>query len=247
MDDYGKETYGERWSPIYDDVWSQIDESTIDFLFDLAGSPPNALELAIGTGRVALPLAARGVDVSGIDISESMVEKLRAKQGGSSLEVTMGDFADVDVEGEFSLIYLVFNTMFALLTQERQVECFENVASHLEPGGRFVIECFVPDLKRFDEYNTRLAVLSISSLDEHAYEMSIHHPDRQRITSHLVRRQADGSELVLPVEVRYAYPSELDLMAQLAGLEKEGRWGWYDRRPFTERSTSHVTVYKRPG
>ena len=245
MPDYEESTYGDMWAPIYDDVWAEFDESTIDFLEGYAGTPPRALELAIGSGRIALPLATRGVDVSGIDISERMVQKMRDKPGGGTIPVVMGDFADVEVDGTFPLIYLVFNTIFALLTQERQVECFRNVADHLEPGGRFVIECFVPNMKRFDDHNTRMAVSNIKSTSEHSYEMSIHKPDKQRISTHLVMRREDG-EKVLPVEIRYAWPSELDLMAQLAGLEREGRWGGFDMRPYTERSISHVTAYRKP-
>lgn len=246
MSQYDQETYGQTWAPYYDDIRSEFEDSTIDLLAGYAGTPPRAMELAIGTGRIALPLAARGVEVSGIDISAEMVAKLREKVGGAAIEVTMGDFADVGVDDTFPLIYLSFNTLFALLTQERQVECFQNVASHLEPGGRFVIDCFVPDMKRWDDHNTRMAVSSISSNKEHAYEMSIHHPIEQTITSHQVRRLADGSTVVLPVRIRYAWPSELDLMAQLGGLKLEERWGWYDRRRFTERSTNHVSVYRKP-
>lgn len=246
MSEYGEETYGERWASIYDDVFAAADESAIDFLEGYAGTPARALELAIGSGRIALPLAARGVELSGIDISEEMVGLLRDKPGGGTIPVTMGDFADVGITGTFPLVYLVFNTLFALLTQERQAECFRNVSEHLDPGGRFVIECFVPNVKRFDDYNTRMAVSSISTVDEHAYEMSIHRPDTQRISTHVVRRQPDGSSKVFPVEIRYAYPPELDLMARLAGMEREGRWGWYDLRPFNERSTAHVTVYRKP-
>ena len=245
MSEYDERTYGARWAPYYDDIFTEIEDSTIDLLAAYAGSPPRALELAIGSGRIALPLAARGVEVSGIDISEEMVGLLKAKPGGEDIKVIMGDFADVEAEGEFPLVYLAFNTLFGLLTQERQVECFSNIAVHLGPGSRFVLDCFVPDLKRFDNHETRLAVSSISSNEEHAYEMSIHHPLEQRVTSHHIRRLANGETVVLPVSVRYCWPSELDLMAQLAGLQLEDRWGWYDRRPFTERSTNHVSVYRK--
>lgn len=245
MPDYEQSTYGDIWAPIYDDVWSDYAEAVIDFLEGYAGTPPRALELAIGSGRIALPLAARGVDVTGIDISEGMVQKMRDKPGGGTIPVVMGDFADVEAEGTFPLIYLVFNTLFALLTQERQVDCFRNVAQRLEPGGRFVIECFVPNMRRFDEHNTRMAVSNITSTSDHSYEMSIHKPDTQRISTHLVMRRGD-EEKVFPVEIRYAWPTELDLMAQLAGLEKEGRWGGFDMRPYTERSISHVTAYRKP-
>jgi SAM-dependent methyltransferase len=176
-----------------------IEDATLDLLVSLAGSPPRALELAVGTGRIAIPLSQRGVKVTGIEISDEMITRMRAKPGGEAIEVAVGDMADVDVEGVFPVVLLAFNTIFALLTQERQVECFQNVADHLEPGGRFVLDCFVPDMKRFDDHNTRMGVSSISSSEEHAIEMSIHSPLKQRITSHMVRREADGQSLVLPV------------------------------------------------
>lgn len=246
MNEYDERTYGDHWAPYYDAIYQDIEGSTIDFLEGYAGSPPRALELAIGTGRVALPLVERGVEMTGIDISEAMIAKLREKPGGEALKVAVGDFADVTVEGVFPLVYLGFNTLFALLTQERQVACFQNVSAHLESGGRFVLDCFVPDMKRWDDHNTRMAVSSISSTDEHAYEMSIHHPMEQKVTSHVVRRLSDGTTVVLPVYIRYAWPSEMDLMARLAGLELEDRWGWYDRRPFTDASGQHVSVYRKP-
>ena len=246
MSRYEETTYGDLWAPYYDGIYSEVEESTIELLHHYSGAESRALELAIGTGRIAIPLARKGVGLTGIDISQQMVSQLKAKAGGGAVDVVMGDFADVDVDGSFPLVYLAFNTLFALLTQERQLECFANVAEHLEPGGRFVLDCFVPDMKRYDHANSRIGVSSISSNEEHAIEMSIHDPVTQRITSHMVRRQADGTEVVLPVEVRYAWPAEIDLMARLAGLELEQRWGWYDRRPFTSASTSHVSVYRAP-
>lgn len=246
MKGYDEKTYGERWSPFYDEMFDQVDETMVDLLARHAGEPPRALELAIGTGRVALPLRRRGVEVSGIDISEDMVERMRAKPGGEAIPVTMGDFADVGVDDTFPLIYLSFNTIFGLLTQERQIECFQNVADHLEPDGRFIIDCFVPDVKRFDHHNTRMAVSSIDSVDEHTYEMTIYDPVDQRISTQVVRRMANGENVVLPIEIRFCWPSELDLMGRLAGLELEDRFGWYDLRPFTERSTSHMSIYRKP-
>jgi SAM-dependent methyltransferase len=245
-DDYDEASYGTFWAGEYDEIFSEAEGETIAFLRRLAGDPPRALELAIGTGRIALPLAATGVEVVGIDISEEMIARLRSKPGGADLEIVMGDFADVPIDVTFPLVYLPFNTLFALRDQERQIECFANVAEHLEPGGRFVLDCFVPDLARFDAYNTRLGVSSISSSTEHAYEISIHEPVRQLVRSHLVRRRSDGTESVLPVVVRYAWPSEMDLMARLAGLELEERLGWYDRRRYTESSGQHVSVYRKP-
>lgn len=246
MKRYDEQTYGQRWSPYYDDIY-EPDEAMVDLLARHAGAPPRALELAIGTGRVALPLRERGVEVSGIDISEEMVAKMRAKPGGAAIPVTMGDFGDVPVDDTYPLIYLTFNTMFGLLTQDRQVECFQNVADHLEPGGRFVIDCFVPDVKRFDHHNSRMGVSNIHSVDEHMYEMSIYDPVNQRISTHVLRRLADGETVVLPVEIRFAWPSELDLMARLAGLTLEDRFGWYDLRRFTEQSTNHMSIYRKPG
>ncbi len=245
MSDYGIETYGERWAPFYDSIYEEIDDATIEFLKTLSGRPPRALELAIGTGRIALPLAASGVEVTGVDISEEMVALLRAKAGGEAIDVVMGDFADVPVDGRFPLVYLAFNTLFALLEQGRQVDCFLNVARALEPGGRFVLDTFVPDLSRYDHLGTRMGVSSITSTEAHAYELAIHDPLAQTVVSHHVRRLEDGSDVVLPVTVRYAWPTELDLMGRVAGLELEERWGWYDRRPFTERSGQYVSVYRK--
>jgi SAM-dependent methyltransferase len=247
MDGYDEGTYGRAWAPYYDDIFDTVDDAVIDLLLRHAGSPPRALELAVGTGRIAMPLAERGVEVVGIEVSPEMVDVMRTKGGGEVIKVVMGDFADVAVEGRFPLVYLAFNTLFALLSQERQIDCFQNVADHLEDGGRFILDCFVPDLTRFDRYNTRLGVSSIVSPSEHRYELSIHDPVGQRISSHMVKRNGDGSSVVLPVEVRYAWPAEMDLMARLAGLELEDRFGWYDLRPFNERSTSHMSIYVKPG
>lgn len=246
MEGYDERTYGRIWADFYDATFSGVDEEMVDLLARHAGSPPRALELAIGTGRVALPLAERGVEVSGVDISEEMVAKLREKPGGEAIQVTIGNFKDVPVDRTFPLIYLPFNTLFGLLSQEEQVECFSNVAVHLEPGGRFILDCFVPDVKRFGDDNTRMGVSSIGSVSEHAYEMSIYSPASQRVASHQVRRLADGATVVLPVEIRFAWPSEMDLMARLAGLELEDRFGWYDLRPYNDRSATHMSIYRKP-
>jgi len=246
MDGYDETTYGQIWAPYYDEMYAGVEDAVIDLLARHAGRPPRALELAVGTGRVALPLAARGVEVHGVDASEEMVRRLRSKPGGEAIDVTMGDFGMVEVEGTFPLVYLTFNTIFALLTQERQVDCFRNVADHLEPGGRFIMDCFVPDVRRFDSQNTRMGVSSIKSVEEHLYEMTVYEPVTQRLSSHIVKRNDDGATVVLPVEIRFAWPSELDLMARLAGLELEDRFGWYDLRPFNERSSSHMSIYVKP-
>lgn len=246
MEGYDELTYGRIWADVYDETYAEVEDSVIDLLARHAGDPPRALELAVGTGRIALPLSERGVAVTGIDVSEEMVARLRAKPGGEAIPVVMGDIKDLDVDGTFPLIYLAFNTLFGLLTQEDQIECFHNVAEHLEPGGRFIIDCFVPDLRRFNADNSRLEVSSIRSTVEHTYEISVYEPSKQRVSSHLVRRGADGSSRVLPVEIRFAWPSEIDLMARVAGLELEDRFGWYDLRPFNDGSTTHMSIYRKP-
>lgn len=241
-----EQTYGRIWAPHYDDIYRTADDDAIDLLAGFAGEPPRALELAIGTGRLALPLAERGVKIVGIDISPEMIARLRTKPGSETIETVVGDMAEVPVAGTYPLVFLAFNTLFALQSQDRQLRCFENVAAHLDAGGRFVIDCFVPDMKRFDGNNTRMGVTSITSPEEHAYELAVHDPTEQRIVTHIVRRHSDGTSTILPVTVRYAWPAELDLMARLAGLELESRWGWYDRRPFTPMSGQHVSVYRKP-
>ncbi len=195
----------------------------VAFLVELAHAGP-ALELAIGTGRLALPLAERGVEVHGIDASEAMVARLRSKSGGERIPVTIGDFADVPIEGRYALVYVVFNTLFALQTQEAQIRCFRNVAACLADGGVFVVEAFVPDLSRFDRGR--------------------HHPVEQRVESQHVLLSEQGIRFY-PVQIRYAYPSELDLMARLAGLQLRARFGGWRREPFTAASAMHVSVYER--
>jgi SAM-dependent methyltransferase len=210
----------------------------VEFLSDLAGTGP-VLELGIGTGRVALPLARRGHEVHGIDASEAMVEKLRAKTG--EIPVIIGDFAELDVGGEFHLVYVVFNTFFALLSQEDQVRCFSNVARRLREGGVFVIEAFVPDMTRWDQ-DQRVEALGVEN-DSVILGVSRHDPVGQRVSSnHLV--VSEMGVKMYPVRLRYAWPSELDLMARLAGLRLRERWGGWRREPFTASSVKHVSVYE---
>jgi SAM-dependent methyltransferase len=236
--------YGDRIADLYDDLFPALapDHPGIAFLAGLAGTG-RALELGIGTGRFALPLAARGVRVEGVDASQAMVARLRAKPGGERIPVTMGDFADPRVEGPFSLVFIVFNTLFGLLTQEDQVGCFASVARRLAPGGAFVIEAFVPDLGRFDR-GQRVAVTHLGA-ELVDLEASRHDLATQRIDTHVVRVTPTGSRFV-PVSIRYAWASELDLMARLAGLRLRERWGSFARTPFTSASPGHVSVYERP-
>lgn len=241
MEGWDETTYGERAAGGYDDRHTEPDPACIDLLAELARGGA-ALELGIGTGRLALPLAQRGVDVQGIDASPAMVARLRAKPGGERVPVTMGNFADVDVAGTFRLVFVAYHTLFALLTQDEQVRCIANVAGHLEPGGAFVVEAFVPDPSRFDR-GQRVEAMHVG-LDEAILELSRHDPVSQRVSSQHVRLGAQGVGLQ-PVELRYAWPAELDLMARLAGLRLRHRWGGWRREPFTAGSQLQVAVYER--
>jgi SAM-dependent methyltransferase len=216
--------------------------SAVAFLAQRAGSGP-ALELAIGTGRIALPLAARGIRVDGIDLSPAMVDQLRAQPGGDQLSVTIGDFADVPVTGAYRLIFVVWNTFFNLLTQEDQVRCFENVAAHLTDEGSFVIEAYVPTFL-YQLRNHQYVDAEAIEVDEVRLDLLRHDPAAQRIEESHVTLSPAGIRLN-PVVQRYAWPSELDLMARLAGLRLKERWGGWERQPFTSGSSAHVSVYGR--
>ena len=241
MEGYGASTYGDAIADVYDD-WYQgfFDvEQTVAVLKELAAGG-RVLELAIGTGRVAIPLAAGGVEVVGVDASERMVAKLRDKPGGASIPVTIGDFSDVPVEGAFRLIYLVFTTLFALPTQGDQIRCLQRVAEHLEPGGTFLMDAFVPDLCRYRNHQT--VTTERVEVDQVLLDVSRHDPVAQRIDSSHVFITPDGVRL-FPVSLRYAWPAELDAMALVAGLRLADRWAGYDRSPFTANSARHVSVY----
>jgi hypothetical protein len=242
MDGYGPETYGERIAEVYDTWYGLPDDAsdTVAFLLDVAGTGP-ALELAIGTGRIALPLAAAGAEVHGIDASEGMVARLREKPGGADVPVTMGDFADVGVEGRFGLVFVVFNTFFALLSQEDQVRCVRNVAAHLTEDGAFVLEAFVPDLGRFDR-GQRVQATHVG-VDEVKLDVSMHDAEAQRVDSMHVLIGPEGIRR-FPVSIRYAWPAELDLMARLARLRLRERWGGWRREPL-KGAGKHVSVYER--
>jgi SAM-dependent methyltransferase len=234
--------YGDRWAGVYDEHHAGMDPSAaVEFLAGLAGDG-RALELAIGTGRVALPLAGRGIAVEGVDASEEMVARLRAKPGGEVIPVAMGDMADVPVDGPFRLVYLVFNSLFGLLSQARQADCFRGVARVLGPGGAFVIECFVPDLARFDR-GQRVQAVTVTE-DSATVEVSRHDAALQRVTSQIITLDARGVHLG-PVALRYSWPGELDLMAEAAGLRLAERHGDWDRRPFGSGSAKHISVYRR--
>ena len=235
-------SYGDAWADIYDEVHGHlVPAEAVRFLAELTGAGP-ALELGIGTGRVALPLAETGLEVNGIDASAAMVAKLRAKPGGDAIPVTIGDFGDVDVDRSYPLILAVFNTFFGLPTQDGQLRCFRRVAAALAPGGAFVLEAMMPDPTRFVR-GQRVGVTAIES-DSVRVEVARHDPVAQRIEAQHIVLSESGVRL-LPVSLRYAWPSEPDLMAQLAGLERRERWGGWGREPFTAASQSHVSVYGR--
>jgi SAM-dependent methyltransferase len=234
--------YGDTWAGVYDEHHAGMDPSAaVEFLAGLAGDG-RVLELAIGTGRVAVPLAGRGIAVEGVDASEAMVARLRAKPGGEQIPVVIGDMAQVPVDGPFGLVYLVFNTLFGLLSQARQADCFGSVARVLGPGGAFVIECFVPDLTRFDR-GQRVQAVAVTE-DSATIEVSRHDVAQQRVTSQIITMDGQGVHLG-PVALRYSWPGELDLMASPAGLRLAERYGDWDRRPFGSGSVKHISVYQR--
>ncbi len=233
--------FGDRWADVYDHRTPLDPAPAVEFLAALAGDG-RVLELAIGSGRVGLPLAAQGVAVEAIEASQAMVDLMRAKPGGEDIPVVVGDMADVEVDGPFRLVYLVFNTLFNLPDGARQADCFRNVARVLEPGGAFVLECFVPDLTRF-ERDQLVQALDVSE-DSATIEVVAHDAVAQRVRTQKVTFDAGGVHLH-PVALRYCWPSELDLMASQAGLRLEARYAGWDRRPFASDSTSHVSVYRR--
>ncbi|HEX6498980.1 MAG TPA: class I SAM-dependent methyltransferase [Micromonosporaceae bacterium] len=246
MEGYTAQTYGDLFADLYDEMVADSmvagnASAAADFLAALAPRG-RALELGIGTGRVALPLAARGVEVHGIDASEKMVARLRDKPGGADLRVDVGDFADVDAPGSFDLVYVVFNTLFALPSQDEQVRCLANAAARLRPGGRFVVEAFVPDVTRYDR-GQRVQAVRVDA-GQVRLDVSRHDPLNQTITVQNVLIGADGIRL-LPVFLRYAWPAELDVMARLAGLRLVDRFSGWHREPFTAASGAHISVYAR--
>ena len=237
-------SFDESNAAVYDTLVQRDDEeATVAVLAELAQGGP-ALELAIGTGRIGLPLAATGIRVDGIDFSAPMVEQLRAKPGGNAIDVTMGDFAEVGVTGTYPLVYIVFNSLFNLLTQDEQVRCFQNVAAHLTEGGAFVIEggctLWFIDHLRDGQYVDAEAI----SVDSVRFDLLRLDPSTQMLSENHVRVSHDGVTFN-PVMQRYAWPSELDLMARIAGLHLVDRWGGWHRQPFTATSDNVISVYRR--
>jgi SAM-dependent methyltransferase len=237
--------FDERVAARYDESAAEMFDSAIvdpvvDFLVEIAGNG-RALELGIGTGRIALPLAQRGVTVQGIELSKTMAATLRAKPGGEDIGVTIGDFSTASVDGTFSVAYLVFNTIMNLTTQAAQVACFRNVATQLEPGGCFVIEVGVPELQRLPPGETIRAF----HVSESRWGLDEYDVARQGLTSHHFEI-VDGRVERFSVPFRYAWPAELDLMAELAGMRLRERWSGWKREPFTSDSRKHVSVWEKP-
>jgi SAM-dependent methyltransferase len=240
-DGYFDERVAARYDESSADMFDpEVIDPVVDLLVELAGSG-RALELGIGTGRIALPLAQRGVPVHGIELSKAMAAKLRAKPGGEDIGVTIGDFATTAVDGTFSIAYLVFNTIMNLTTQAGQVACFRNVAAHLEPGGCFVIEVGVPSLRLLPPGET------LHAFDASETHWGIDEFDvaTQGLTSHHFEL-VEGRVERVSMPFRYVWPAELDLMAQLAGMSLRERWSGWKREPFTSESRKHVSVWEKP-
>src|SRR5918999_348948 len=240
-----EDSFGERVAARFDERYAyQADPTVVDpivsFLAELARDG-TALELGIGTGRIALPLARRGIHVHGIELSEAMVARLRAKPGAGQIDVTIGDFATTTVGATFSVAYLVANTIMNLTTQDEQVACFRNAAAHLDPGGCFVIEVLVPGLRRLPPGETFQPFdVSPTHLGFDEYDVA-----RQGLISHHYWIEDDKVEVFSP-PFRYVWPSELDLMARLAGMALRERWGGWEREPFESDSRKHVSIWEKP-
>jgi SAM-dependent methyltransferase len=245
MSDLNDPAFFDRYAADYDDVSHLDPTAAVGFLASLFPPGSRVLELAIGTGRVAVPLAARGIAVEGVDGSPEMVARMRAKPGGEDLPTVIGDMADLagaGIEGPFDAAYLVYNTFYNLPSQDRQVDCFQGVGRVLAPGGLFVLEMFVQDLTEFDR-NQRVATRSLSE-DRVSMEFITHDPLAQAVTYQRVTFTERGTVLK-PLRLRYCWPSELDLMARLAGMRLRERYTDWDRSPFTAASRKHVSVYEK--
>ncbi|MEU1013069.1 class I SAM-dependent methyltransferase [Streptomyces sp. NPDC005890] len=257
QENYGPTSYGEELADIYDN-WivrlQQDTEPTVRFLADLAErvakdtGERRVLELGIGTGRVALPLAARGADVTGIDASEEMLGRLRDKPGSDTVSLVHGDFTEPDVRGPFGLVYVVFNTLYSLAAQEDQIRCLDRAAALLPEGGAFVFQGFVPDIARFEAARQSGQQMEVARTGDTSLNLGIdrHDPVHQHMYPHYSLKDA-GAGREHTVRFRYVWPSELDLMARLAGLTLEHRYADWDQGPFTAGSQAHVSVYRKTG
>ena len=242
MKEFTDATFGVLHADSYD---AEHDPGTTDeavtCLIALAAGRPT-LELAIGTGRVALPMSRAGLSIEGIEASPEMVAKLREKPGGDAIPITLGDMASVRLKERFGFAFLIFNTLFNLRSQQAQVDCFARTAEHLEPGGHFLIETYVPDLSEF-QHDQGVRVLKLG-FDHVSLEAAEHDPVQQTVAYQRIHIGTEGTRLD-PLPIRYAWPAEIDLMAKLAGLELEHRWGDWHQNPFTATSRMHVSVYRK--
>ncbi len=242
--EFEPDTFGRLYADLYDGRHDPgTTEASVALISDLAGPDARILELAIGTGRMALPLAAKGHHIEGIDGSPDMVTQMRAKPGGEAIPVTIGDMADVGRDGPFEVAFLVFNTLFNLTSQEAQVRLFQNLGTRLKPGGRFLVETFIPDFSAFSDHQRMTTrQVEMEMLD---FEAIHHDPISQTLRMQRVRMTPEGNTLS-PLVLRYATPPEIDLMAQLGGLRLTDRWSDWDRSPFTADSKMHISVYEKP-
>jgi SAM-dependent methyltransferase len=231
--------YGDRIAEIYDDLYPEIDQDAIGLLKRLAQGG-SALELGIGTGRVAIPLHEQGVDITGIDASEAMIARLKGKPQSGGIDIVAADFAQFQLGRTFDLIYVVFNTFFALTTQEQQLACLRSISTHLNPGGSFLIEAFIPDLGRYTaRQSVRLVDQTVQGVQLTVAQLD---PVAQTIFSHHILVSEAGIRLY-PVKLRYAWPAELDLMAAAAGLGLKHRWADWSELPIEPHCTRHISVY----
>ena len=229
--------YDEKWSGLFDPA---VVDPAVDFLAENSGDGA-ALELGVGTGRIAIPLGERGITVHGIELSEAMAARLRGKSGGDAVGLTIGDFSTARVDGSFSLAYLLRNTIMNLTTQDAQVACFRNVAAHLKPGGRFVVEVMVPDLRRLPPGE----IFHVFKGEEDYWGIDEYDVASQILVSHHFETLAGQIER-FSVPFRYVWTSELDLMAELAGMALLERWGSWHREPFTTESREHISMWQKP-
>jgi SAM-dependent methyltransferase len=240
-DHFGEDVARQYDEDVSDQFAPEVLGPTVDRLAELAGDGA-ALEFAVGTGRVALPLADRGIPVSGIELSTAMLEQLQAKDGGHRIDVTIGDIATTRIAGRFRLVFLVFNTIGNLFTQDRQVACFANAGAHLEPGGFFAIEVGVPDLRHLPPgADARVFAQAKGYVGYDRYTDLV---AQQAVSHHFMVENNGGREVQTPF--RYVYPSELDLMAKLAGMFLRDRWADWNKSPFNGESTSHVSIWQKP-
>jgi ubiquinone/menaquinone biosynthesis C-methylase UbiE len=234
-------TYGDAIADLYDDMHAIPAGDAVEMIAGLA-TGGRVLELGVGTGRIAVPLAQRGLEVHGVDVSDAMLERLREKPGGDRVRVVKGDFTEAFAGDDFSVAFVAFNTFFAIASQEKQKRCFANVARQLRRGGTFVLEVFVPDLARFEGGQAlRTGRITVDSV---VLEATRHDRNAQTLDAQLVVISTRGTRLI-PLELRYCFPSELDLMAELAGLRLRERWSNFARDPFTQTSAQHVSIYEK--